>query len=290
MKSLWVLRAFTAFCFLILLFSPIQSSAQVGPFGQSNMCKARILLKSLPIQKIPQSKQPWRWAATAQIVMDYHGVNREQCELLDAVKAGSNLNLYLWLAFGSPEATARNGGTPIEDICPLYPASECANCCNDSCELASGEMKICSLCGGGGWGEWIFEEFNFTFYPPFDMPLPTLTWLGVTDEICRGRPFISTVSYEVDDLHSVVVHGFSSLFILPPPSRTIILKPVLFKQVQIYDPQEDLSEWVPEYEFRGPDFGHGVTDYVGDTYKIEPYFVWPPYLKQPFFYQAGSGS
>jgi len=103
----------------------------------------------------------------------------------------------------------------------------------------------------GGHPEVAFDKFQFSYLPANPQENKLLSYKEATEEICKGRPFISSLDLFTGVRHSVVVTGYSTKY-----------------GVRIYDPAlDDLI-----YESADDFFDDESPDYirVRDTYSIQP--------------------
>jgi hypothetical protein len=168
--------------------------------------------KILPLHKIPQENmKSWCWAATAQNVMEFHDKKIDQCKVV--------ANVYKYV-----------------DTEP---------CCGPTSTECWGQ---------GGFPEWAFANFQFSFLHTWKTQRANksnLTWEEATEEICRDRPFISSLDLTNGDRHSVVVTGYS-----------------VDRGVRIYDPLANDTTF-----YSSADFFDGESPLftrVRDTYDIQP--------------------
>jgi len=138
----------------------------------------------------------------------------------------------------------------------------------EQCELVEkADPNLKSCCGNGarancnrvGWPEDVFDTNEFSYWP-LDRN-GELTWTTATDEICQGRPFISSIDLEGGEHHSIVVIGYTD----DPRKGTPSLR--VFDPAGV-DPNPHIF-WIPSTNFFNLDPQKGDT-HVRDTYQIKP--------------------
>lgn len=96
-----------------------------------------------------------------------------------------------------------------------------------------------------------FDKFQFSYLPAKSEENKLLSWKEATEELCQGRPFISSLDLFTGVRHSVVVTGYSKKY-----------------GIRIFDPA--LNDLI--YESADDFFDDDSPDYirVRDTYMIFP--------------------
>ena len=132
--------------------------------------------ETLTVTLRPQETSMWCWAASGQMVMEYHGTSVSQC-----TQANNR--------FGRTDCPCGQcGPTPVPQV----------SCAQGSC--------VC-----GGWPE--FAKYGFDFTRTTNQ---ALSWSQLRDEIsrnsgCGNRPFAFTWAWTGNGGHMMVAHGYQTV-------------------------------------------------------------------------------
>jgi hypothetical protein len=185
---------------------------------------------------VPEHQQPdgsqWCWAATAQMVMQYHGVTSRQCQLVTDAK-DSDLQ-----------------DANVDTCCSGNLANEGPR--TDS----TGAHSLCANLTG--WPEDVFTTTSPRFTWVRTLSPPTISWTDLVNEICFGRPFIYAVEWLDEDgnpddsFHVRVVKGYHVL--------TSTLKPGTKDKY--------VEQWDPLHTYNDVPFPPLYSEFVADQYSV----------------------
>jgi hypothetical protein len=142
------------------------------------------------VNSAKQETGSWCWAASAQLVVEYLMKDPvRQCDLVSTV---------------FEDKLRTRAGQPLDPASASQPSEAFANCC----DYLTGNPDVGDICEQGGWPDWIFERQRITFQKLDWSSGQTLTWKGVTSQICEDRPFIFVVGWKGGGRHSAVGGGY----------------------------------------------------------------------------------
>ncbi len=137
----------------------------------------------LEVDSHPQETGAWCWVASAQTILDYHGIGKanEQCDFVTQSRGDK---------FQGASNNAR--------FC-------CQKAINVNVESRDTFKKVCQT---GGWPEEVFGKSNPPISSTRTEKYHVLTWDALRHQLCEFGPFIYAVEWSHGGIHTGVVSGY----------------------------------------------------------------------------------